>query len=286
VNFRYFYSMISRRLFLQKASKVALALPLTPSRLLLPRRPKWGIILNTVREEMKTDWRGTLEQLATMGYSYLEGNSYGEDPHEYRRFAQSLGLKLIGGGSSMGNLQEKLAAQLRLADQLRHEYLTCYWPWLSSAENLTREECLETADRLNQLGKQAKSAGLRLTWHNHDKEFRPIGDTNAFELLLENTDSSLVGTQMDLYWVYKGGADPLTYFDAYPGRFDLVHVKDMADTPEQEIACVGDGMIDFAAIFAKKKQAGIRYAIVEQERSTDGIPCAKTSIDHLKQIEP
>lgn len=246
----------------------------------------WGIILNTVKHDMEADWRGTLTTLAEMGYRYIEGNSYGDDPKAYAQFARGLGLIPIGGGSSMGWFEDNWEQQLRTADALGHECVICYWPWLSSAENLTREECLQTAEQLNALGKQAKQAGLRLSWHNHDKEFRAIGDTNAFELLMQHTDPDWVNMQMDLYWVVKGGADPVACIRQFPGRIDLFHVKDMDATEEQGITCVGAGVIDFAEIFALKEEAGIRYATVEHERTEagEGIPCATVSMAHLKQL--
>ena len=91
---------------------------------------------------------------------------------------------------------------------------------------------------------------------------------------------------MDLYWVRKGGANPLDLFEKYPGRFELFHVKDMDDTEEEEITCVGEGQIDFQEIFDHAKHAGMEYAMVEHEDTEEGkgIDCARTSIKHLDTI--
>jgi len=280
------YKPTSRRAFLQRSTLGVLSLPLVGAIDLSPTfsSRKWGIILNTVRKEMADDYRSCLAQLAEMGYVYLEGNTYGESPEEYAHFVKSLSLVPIVGGSSMGNLQETLFQRIRDAHTLGHTYLTCYWPWLSDAKNLTEQEVLETADRLNEMGKLLKKEGLRFTWHNHDKEFVQIGEKTAFDLLMENTDPDWVGVQLDLYWVHKGNHNPLDLFERYPGRFELVHVKDMDKTEERGITCVGSGILDFQAIFDKAELAGIQYATVEHEKSVEGIPCAQTSIDHLKTL--
>ncbi len=280
---------ISRRNFLKNSALGTLALPLLPE--ILPSSfshidQKWGIILNTVRHEMEEDYQACLERLVDMGYTYIEGGVYGESTAAYGKYLKGLGLVPLLAGSSMANLQKNMFSFIRDAHTLEHPFLTCYWPWLSDAKNLTYDECMLTAERLNEMGKLFKKEGLRFTWHNHDKEFAPVGEKTAFDLLMENTDQDWVGVQMDLYWVHKGNHDPIDLFKKYPGRFDLVHVKDMDTSAEQAITCVGAGKIDFQEIFSHAELAGIQYATVEHERTEkgEGIPCAQSSIDHLKQI--
>ncbi len=279
---------ISRRSFLEKSSCI-IASPLFLRYGFFseasPAERTWGIILNTVRNEMKADYKATLKSLADMGYTYLEGGYYGDSATAYASYIQSLGLKSVIGGSSMGNLLESLDEYLRNAETLQQSYITCYWPWLSSANDLTYDECMEAAERLNDIGKQIKKAGYTFTWHNHDKEFVNIGDQTAFDLIMENTDEQWVKVQLDLYWVYKGNHNPIDLFRKYPGRFDLVHVKDMDDTEDRAISCVGEGIIDFQAIFDQAELAGIQYATVEHEKSIQGIRCAQVSIEHLEGIK-
>ena len=276
----------TRRSFLKTSSLALLGSPWLLNSLPVPKKYKWGIILNTVRHEMTQNIRGTLSQLARMGYRYVEGNYYGESAAKYAEVLKDVGLKCIVGGSSMSSLQKDMRTWLETAETLEYKYITCYWPWLTSAENLTYDECMETAQRLNEVGRQVKAAGFRFTWHNHDKEFIEIREKTAFELLIENTDPDWVGVQMDLYWVRKGGANPLDLFEKYPGRFELFHVKDMDDTEEEEITCVGEGQIDFQEIFDHAKHAGMEYAMVEHEDTEEGkgIDCARTSIKHLDTI--
>ena len=101
---------------------------------------------------------------------------------------------------------------------------------------------------------------------------------------MEYTDPKYVSVQLDLYWVFKGGSNPIELFERYPGRFALVHVKDMARTEDEAITCVGDGRIDFQPLLAHARAAGVRYAMVEHERSENGLLCAQSSIDYLKGL--
>jgi sugar phosphate isomerase/epimerase len=277
----------SRRDFLQQSSLGLFASPFWLSALSEkpePLRGKWGIILNTVRQEIAEAPYSTLMQLARMGYRYVEGGVYGDSASNYKLWLRDLGLKAVVSGTSMGALQDDLAKYLETAHALGNKYLTCYWPWLSSAQNLTREECLQTADRLNQIGKRVAAEGLKFTWHNHDKAFAPVASQTAFDWLMQYTDPKYVNVQLDLYWVVKGGHDPLDLFLRYPGRFKLLHIKDMDHTEAQGIACVGQGQIDFGPILEQARAAGVRYAMVEHEQSQNGIVCAKTSIDYLDAL--
>ena len=142
------------------------------------------------------------------------------------------------------------------------------------------------ANILTTLGKKANKAGLKLLYHNHDFEY--LKDTEGIvpiDYLLEHCDPKYVNFQMDLYWVTKAGADPVAYFNKYPKRFKIWHVKDMDD--QGRFAPVGEGQIDFTRILAKKELSGMKYYMVEQDRTFDGLkPLEAINISHkgLKKI--
>ena len=104
------------------------------------------------------------------------------------------------------------------------------------------------------------------------------------DLLIERTDPKLVVLELDLYWATKAGADPLTYFSRHPGRTHLVHVKDSAGAPEHRMVDVGAGTINFANIFARREQAGIRYAFVEHDDPPNPLATLRASFAHLAQL--
>jgi sugar phosphate isomerase/epimerase len=136
------------------------------------------------------------------------------------------------------------------------------------------------AEILTALGKKCKKAGLKLLYHNHDFEFKKDDDgIVTIDYLLENTDPGNVNFQMDLYWVTKAGANPVDYFEKYPGRFKIWHVKDMDD--QGRFAPVGKGTIDFSKILANKKLSGMKYYMVEQDMTFEGLkPLEAIKISH------
>jgi sugar phosphate isomerase/epimerase len=136
------------------------------------------------------------------------------------------------------------------------------------------------AEIITTLGKKCQAAGLKLLYHNHDFEFMKDSDGIVpIDYLLENTDPKYVNFQMDLFWVTKAGADPIAYFEKYPGRFKIWHVKDMDE--KGRFAPVGKGKIDFARILEKKKLSGMKYYMVEQDMTFDGLqPIDAIKISH------
>src|SRR6266566_1766500 len=106
-----------------------------------------------------------------------------------------------------------------------------------------------------------------------------------YDVLLAETDPKLVQMEMDLYWITKGGQDPLAYFARWPGRFPMVHVKDSLGPPDNKMAAVGAGKIDWKRIFAKEQQAGIKHFFVEHDQPADAFASIKASCEYLKRLE-
>ncbi|MFC3415469.1 sugar phosphate isomerase/epimerase family protein [Algoriphagus hitonicola] len=254
-----------------------------------------GLALYTVRDAMSEDPKATLQEVADAGYAYVEaagyadGKFYGMEPGEFKSYLESLGLDPKSthmGGVTLENADEQIAATKAAG----FEYFVIPVPpmgmFTAGPEGMgmkgTKEELVNI---LTTLGEKCSAAGLKLLYHNHDFEFKPMKDgTILTDYILENTDPAHVNYQMDLFWVTKAGADPLAYFEKYPGRFKAWHVKDMND--EGNFAPVGTGNIDFAKILAQKDQSGMEYFLVEQDNTFDLDPmeAIKISQEGLKKI--
>jgi len=282
--------MPNRREFITKASAGVLgatALPYSVATSTNEPDERIGIISNTVKNEMAEDYRKTYRALADMGYRYIESpyEPEGVSLPELSRFLQSLGLRSLSVSIGMGSLEKgELDQAIRKADDLGVEYVICYYPWLSSADNLTQVEVLETAERINKYGKQIKEAGYRFAWHNHAKEFAEVDGQLAFDMLMEHTNPDYSTVELDWYWVVKGGQNPVDCFEKYPGRFEIAHVKDMNNNIDGGISCVGQGIIDFQPIFNTAATGGVKYFTVENERAVKGLPCARVSYKHVSQL--
>ncbi|WP_339793874.1 sugar phosphate isomerase/epimerase [uncultured Imperialibacter sp.] len=241
-----------------------------------------GLALYTVRDSMATDPKATLQAVADAGYAYLEaanyeeGKFYGMAPADFKAYLATLGLTAKSAHMGMVTLEnaDQLIADTKAAGI---EYFVIPVPPMGmfTVNRETRTMGMkgtpaELATIINTLGEKCKAAGLKLLYHNHDFEFKPMEDgTVLIDFLLENCNADVVNFQMDLFWVTKAGADPLAYFEKYPGRFKAWHVKDM--NAEGNFAPVGTGSIDFKKILAAKAQSGMEFYVVEQD-ATFGLP--------------
>ena len=234
----------------------------------------------------------TLQVIADIGYAYIEeavgysgGKFYGWTPAEFKERMTSKGLTPISthqGGITLTNA-DTVIADVKAAG---FKYLVIPVPPMGhfrfnmETRSMYMSDSVEVvADILNKIGKKCKEAGLELLYHNHDFEFKP--NTNGIvpmDYFLENTDPEFVNFQMDLFWVTRAEADPLAYFEKYPGRFKAWHVKDM-DT-EGKFAPVGRGTINFGKILAQKEKAGMEFYIVEQDMTFDLNPLEAIRISH------
>ena len=248
----------------------------------------FGLITNVVQHMIREDHRGTMALLAEMGYKYLEfGGTWGEDPAVLKEYMLGIGLIPLAGGTSMAPLQgDGLREAVEGCLSMGKKYLVCYWPWMNSAENLTWDDVKFAVDESFRIGEICRENGLRFALHNHYQEFGKLDDRVIYDYILAETDPELVTMEIDLYWAHKGGADITTYFEKYPGRFELVHVKDSYDTPDlRSFACVGSGILDFQHLFSYRDVAGFKHLIVEHDDPENELACARTSIQHLKSLD-
>jgi sugar phosphate isomerase/epimerase len=246
-----------------------------------------GLQLYTVRDDMQRDLPGTLARVAQIGYREVEFAGYfGRTPAEIRALLQQNGLTSpsshIGYPDLAGGAWGRALSD---AKAVGHEYVTV--PWIPEEARRSADDYKRVAEHFNRAAQLAKDAGLRFAYHNHDFEFRTADGMMPYDLLLQGTDKSLVDFEMDLYWTVKGGQDPIAYFDRYPGRFTLVHVKDGGPAPERVMTEVGGGTIDFRRIFAHDADHGahIRHYFVEHDQPKDPVASITKSYDYLSRLE-
>lgn len=247
----------------------------------------YAIILSTVKEEMQKNPKKVFKKLAKLGYKYVEGVGRYDVPAEVTMpYIEKYGLKPIATGNSLYPLTQDPQKEIAQAKKYNMDYLVCYWPWLDGAKDLSKAQCLESAEKLEAIGKACYDAGLKFAWHNHDKEFLKLKDSEQtpFEIIMQHTDSKHVYSELDVYWVEKAGKSALETIKSYPDRIGLLHLKDMTNDDTQDKTCPGNGKIDFGPILAQKDKTAIDYLIVEQESTEDGLLCAKESMNYLKQF--
>ncbi|PID71071.1 MAG: sugar phosphate isomerase [Flavobacteriales bacterium] len=257
-----------------------------------------GMTFYTIREELKENPKEVIKEVADMGYKYIEatgykdGMLYGMTPVEFKAYLDEVGLEPISshqGGVTLENV-DKMIADLKTAG---FKYFVIPVPPMGHFKYDAEKNAMSMSEDLDELvaifktiGEKCNDAGLKLLYHNHNFEFSPNSKGIVpLDYFLENVGPDLMNFQLDLYWITKGGADPLAYFEKYPGRFKIWHVKDMDE--QGRFAPVGKGTIDFGKILAKKEQSGMEYYIVEQDKTFDGMKpmeAVKISREGLKKF--
>ena len=242
----------------------------------------------------------SLTRIAEWGYTELEGGgNFGMSPEEAIPFLKSLGFVQLIGSQSMANLigdESRLKASLERNLNLGQKYVACYWPWVGETRGKEIDEWKEVADNLNRGSAICKSAGIQLIYHNHDIEFFPVEGQIPFDVLVPLLDPA-IGIELDVYWITRGGKSAVEYLKKYPGRYPVLHVKDLPadvkcgykphvfeELSEKDFACIGDGILDFAEIFRTNSISGAKHFIVENDRPADPAACLESSGKYLREL--
>jgi sugar phosphate isomerase/epimerase len=275
--------MIDRREFVTAMGAVGL----TGTGLLLSgcrashRLDRIGVQLYTLRSAMQESVERTLERVAATGYKEVEFAGYFDrTPQQIRAALDQNGLSAPAAHLPLESFENDWEATVAAAATVGHHYVIL--PALPTADRASLDAYRSFAERFNRFGERAKAAGLAFGYHNHDFEFARQDGQLPYDILLEQTDPALVAFEMDLFWITKAGGDPSAYFRSHPGRFHLVHVKDM--TADGSMVDVGAGKIDFAALFALGAQAGIRHFIVEHDNPGDPFASIAASYRYLHAL--
>lgn len=240
-----------------------------------------GVQLYTVRTLLEKDFDGTLAQIAKIGYKEVEfAGYYDRKPDALRKQLDTLGLAAPSAHVGLDALGDNWSRTLDDAESLGHDYLVV--AWLDEKDRSTLDALRSTIEKFNRAGEEATKRGIGFAYHNHDFEFTPIDDRMPYDVLLAECDPDNVLFEMDLFWITKGGQDPARYFDQYPGRFPMVHVKDMG--AGQQMTDVGAGRIDWARIFSKHEDAGIQHYFVEHDEPADPMASISTSYRYLRAL--
>lgn len=243
-----------------------------------------GLVGYTVRNQMSADPEATLAALAACGYRNLEpsgsvGNFYGLDAGELAPLVDAAGIAVPSIGVSLGNLQNDLDGVIAEAHAVGAEYVR-----ISGSSSWDAERYSEVAAILNDIGAQLAPEGITVAYHNHGWELEELPEgVRGYDILVRETDPELVAMELDVYWAASVGVDSVDLFTQYPGRFPLLHLKDIA--PDGSFADVGAGTIDFGRLLAAADLAGVEYAFTEHDQATpDGVTSACRSLAFLRDL--
>jgi sugar phosphate isomerase/epimerase len=293
------FHTMNRRAFLETAGTVGAATLLTSKfgfAATAHRIHKVGVQLYTVRDLMQTDFDGTIAKVASIGYKEVEFAGYfGRTPQQVRAVLDKNGLTAPGTHVQYDELDEKFPSVIEASKTIGIEYIVN--PWIPEELRKSPDIWKQASEKFNRCGEQAQKAGLQFAYHNHWFEFLPVNGVMPYDTLLKECDPHLVKMEMDLCWITVGGGDPYKYFNEYPGRFPLVHVKDIKKLPQvsegggqnfgdslKDITAVGNGVINWKKVFAQSEKAGIKHYIVEHDKPEDPFESITESYAYLSKL--
>jgi sugar phosphate isomerase/epimerase len=243
-----------------------------------------GLQLYTIRELFGPDPMGTLEKVAKIGYREVEYGGGGYDKMDHaalRRTQDRLGLKAPSVHVPYEWLQADFAGVVKMAKTLGAD--TVILPYMTDQHRNEAGWNAALKD-FNRFARDLKKAGLAFAYHNHDFEFtvKP-GGVSLYDRLLKETDPALVKLEIDLFWAITAGQDPAALIRQHAGRIYAYHVKDKR--ADGSMCAVGDGKIDFGAIFKLNRLAGVKHFYVENDECpAPYLPDITTSFNTLRKL--
>jgi sugar phosphate isomerase/epimerase len=250
-----------------------------------------GLQLYSIRDSMK-NVKGTIEKVGAMGYKIIEaanygdGKIYGMEPAEFKALCDANGLNFLSAHCGQA-----------VPDSANWDAAMAWWdtciaahkaagvkyivqPFMDKVGYESLAGLQRYCDYFNAVGEKCNAAGIRFGYHNHSGEFADLEGQTIYDFMLKNTDPAKVMFEMDLYWITEGGKNPVDYFNAYPGRFELWHVKDLRELGG------ADAKMDFKPIFENAAKAGMKHYIVEvEEFNSNPLDGVKQSLDFLLNAE-
>lgn len=259
---------------------------------------KMGYQLYSIRDKMAWDPIATLKALKALGYQDFElygfdeekGKYYGFKAKEFKQILDDLDATVSSGHYGFSPYLEKSQDEIKGfvdrcitgAKTLGSSYIT--WPWIAPQQR-SLDAYKRMAPTLNLIGEQVRKAGLGFAYHNHGFEFEDHGGQNGFDIILKETDSSLVKLQLDLYWVMHSAVrTPAELINAQPDRYVMWHIKDM-DPTTKDYTELGNGSIDYRALLPEINATGLEFHYIEQggNYALDSLSSAARSAQYFKE---
>jgi sugar phosphate isomerase/epimerase len=256
-------------------------------------RAPLGVQLWSFREEAKKDPVGMLHMVRRMGFTHVETAGLYDMPVE--RFAEAVrnaGLTANSMHVSYDDLKTNPQAVIANAKALGARYVGIAW-YPHGSNGFTEADARMAISDFNQFGRTLKDAGIRFFYHNHGYEPVPHGDGTLLDLIIRETDSAFVSFEMDVLWTWLPNVDPVALIRRHPGRFKLMHIKDMkpgiprgslaGGIPAEQKAVIGEGQVDWAALMAAAERDGFELYYIEDE-STNPVANVPKSIAYLEGL--
>jgi len=251
-----------------------------------------GLQLYSLRAELTRNVPATLEKVRAFGIKQVElAGTYNLSPEKFKQMLEANHLKAISGHFPYDRYRDDPEGAARDARTLGLQYAGC--AWIPHEGAFDEKECRAAIAVFNKAGAVLAKQGIKFFYHVHGFEFQPHGEGTLLDLMMAETDPKWVRYQMDVFWIVFPGQDPVKLLEKYKGRWELMHLKDMkkglptgsldGKTDVSNDVTIGTGQMNWPAILAAAKKAGIKHYFIEDESPTaaEQIP---ESLKYLKTV--
>lgn len=243
-----------------------------------PMIKKVGLQLYTVRDLMEKSVENTLSTVAKIGYKEVEFAGYFDySAKDMKNILDQSGLSSPSTHVGLSQARDDIDALIEYAQTVGHKYIII--GYLEPEERQTLDDYKVCADIFNKADEKCKNADIQFGYHHYDFEFTAIDGQVPYEILLEQTNIEM---QIDLYWMIKAGVDMSKYYEKYPGRFPMCHIKDIDETGSYED--LGEGKIDFPQLLKHRELAGFKHYFVENGTPRDSLETIKIGYDFVRAL--
>jgi sugar phosphate isomerase/epimerase len=284
-----------------------------------------GLQVWSIAKNFERDFAGTLEMVSKIGYKEVElygpyqfstdkdktgwtsvarqvgfsqSGYFNHTAKQFKEILDSKGLTTPAMHVGLDTLRNKLNETAEAAHVLGQQYAGI--ASIPEDERRTLDDYKRLADEFNVIGEKAKALGIRFYYHNHGYGLKEVEGKIPFEIILKGTDPSLVYLEMDIFWTTAGGADPIKYLDENPGRYKLMHVKDMTkrvlfpgdgSNPQQwmelfpYITDAGEGVLDLKTIISHAQKSGVEHFIIENDVITNPKESLEKGYNYLNSLK-
>jgi sugar phosphate isomerase/epimerase len=253
-----------------------------------------GLQLYSLRDMQQSQGtKAMLDKTKAFGFKYVEIAGLGNmSLAEFKAQLDQRGLVPISTLLPYARIRDDIEGVARDAKTLGLLYVGC--AWIDHAEPFDEKQCRSAASVFNRAGAALAKHGIKFIYHNHGYEFRPHGQRTLFDLLVAETDPHTVFFEMDVMWTVMPGQDPVKLLERYPGRWRLMHLKDLkkgvptgslsGQTALTNDVALGTGQVDWPAVLCAAQKAGVKYYFIEDESPTviEQIPQSLRFLESLK----
>lgn len=242
-----------------------------------------GVQLYTLRSQMRENPEATLREIARLGYTEIEWwGSWGRTPAQLRAQLDELGLKTPAWHVPVEALgPDQLGRTIETAQAMGHKHLIVAW---TAPAQRTEDGFMRLGELLSAAGRRGAGAGIRTGYHNHDFEFERIGTQTRWDILVGATDPAYVDLELDCYWAFKAGHDPIQMLRTHRDRITHLHLKDSAGAPAHRQMDLGQGVIDWRTLLRTALEGRVRHAFVEHDEPADAWATVSAGRAYLKTL--